>query len=275
MLNPQTVESARSRPIDVLGLSAAAWLLAMILGQWAFFYYLAAFYGSSVVTGDLEVWNRLIAFGRTPYVAGDSVGNFTFASHALAAGIIALAGALQLLPAVRNRFPVFHRWNGRLFLMTVLGLVLSGFYLVWIRGPAPTRLEEMATSLNGLLILACGAAAFVAVRRRKSSVHRKWALRLYLLSNGQWFVRVGFFAYFVLAKALGHGPGTVDAFFQFWKFGSFLVPLAVLELYFFAQASGRRPVKVAVSMLVIACTLVMTLGMIVFGEFSQKMISGA
>lgn len=262
-------------PGDSVGRSAAVWLVAMILGQWAFFYYLAAFYGSSVLSGDLEVWNRLVAFGRTPYVAGDSLGNATFASHALAAGIIALAGALQLVPNLRSRFPAFHRWNGRVFLLTVLGLVLSGFYLVWVREPRPTGLSGLGTSINGLLILGCGLAAFRAIRRRDIGTHRRWALRLYLLSNGQWFVRVGFFAYFVSSKALGLPAGWQSAFFEFWKFGSYLIPLAILELYFLARASQRPALKRAVSLLIVGVTLLMVLGAGVFGMFTQKLITGA
>lgn len=56
------------RPTDGLKLAAAGWLVAMLLGQWAFFYYIAAFYGGSAISGDFEVWNRLAVFGRHPYL---------------------------------------------------------------------------------------------------------------------------------------------------------------------------------------------------------------
>ncbi|HZH44436.1 MAG TPA: DUF2306 domain-containing protein [Lysobacter sp.] len=255
--------------------AAAVWLGAMLLAQWAFFYYIAAFYGASVASGDLEMWNRLAAFGRRPYVAGDDVGNAAYASHALGAGIIALGGALQLMPWIRARFPTFHRWNGRLFLVTVVVLSLSGFYLVWVRGTSPTRLDALGTSLNGVLILAFAAAAYLAARRRDFGVHREWAMRLYLVSNGQWFLRVGVFAYFASAKAAGYPVSFSDPFFAFWKFGCFLVPLALLELYFRARRSGSGGFRTLTSGVLLAATLAMVLGTVVFGVFCQKLITGA
>lgn len=262
-------------PGDWLDRSAAIWLATMLLAQWAFFYYIAAFYGASVASGELETWNRLAAFGRRPYVEGDGVGNAAYAGHALGAGIIALGGALQLIPWIRARFPTFHRWNGRLFLATVVVLSLSGFYLVWVRGSSPTRLDASGTSVNGVLILACAAAAYTTARRRDFRAHREWAMRLYLVSNGQWFLRIGVFAYFVASRAAGQTVNFSDPFFSFWKFGCFLVPLALLELYFRARRSGRLWVRNSTSGVLVAATLVMAMGTLVFGAFCQKLISGA
>lgn len=134
--------------------AAAFWFVVAFIGQWAFMYYLVAFYGQSIVIGDLEIWNRLAAVGDTPYIAGDAMGNFAFAVHALGASIIAFGGALQLIPAVRSKAPRFHRWNGRVFLVTVILLSLSGFYLVWVREAASSsQIQGLSTSFNGLLIL--------------------------------------------------------------------------------------------------------------------------
>jgi uncharacterized membrane protein len=258
---------------DLLGVSATTWLVAMLLGQWAFFYYLTAFYGTTLVSGDWEAWNRLAAFGRRPYVPGDALGNLAFAGHALGATIIALGGALQLMPAIRARFPRFHRWNGRVFLATVTLLSGSGFYLVWVRGTSPSGLDSMATTINGVLILAFAAAAFRAVRRRDLDAHRAWAMRLYLVANGQWFLRVGIFGYLVLAKAAGGDPAFSDPFFHAWKFGCFLVPLLLLESYLRARR-GPRTARVATAVMLFAATAVMAVGTVVFAAICQKLIAG-
>jgi hypothetical protein len=81
-----------------LTVSAMLWFAAAMIGQWAFVYYIAASYGASTFSGNLAVWNRLEALGRTPYVAGDTTENLAYAAHALGAGIIAFGGALQLVP---------------------------------------------------------------------------------------------------------------------------------------------------------------------------------
>jgi len=244
-------------------------------GQWAFFYYIAAFYGVSTFSGNLEHWNRLEALGRTPYVAGDTGGNLAYAAHALGAGIIAFGGALQLTPFVRRRFPTLHRWNGRLFLTMVTGLSLSGFYLVWVRHTSPTFIEGISTTINGLLILSFAALTLRTAMARNIAAHRRWAMRLYLVSNAQWFLRIGVFGYFATCKALGFEVSFGDPFFKFWTWGCYLVPLAVLQIYFHAQDRGGFITRAATAGGLVALTVVMGAGIVVFGIFSQALITGA
>ncbi|NWG55012.1 MAG: DUF2306 domain-containing protein [Hydrogenophilaceae bacterium] len=251
------------------------WFVVALLGQWAFLYYIAAFYGVSTATGNLERWNRLEALGRTPYVPGDTGGNLAYAAHALGAGVIALGGALQLIPFVRRRFSAFHRWNGRLFLAMVTGLSLSGFYLVWIRNTSPSFIEGLSTSLNGVLILTFAALALRFAMKRDIAEHQRWAMRLYLVSNAQWFLRVGVFGYFVVCNGLGLEVSFSDLFFKFWTWGCYLVPLAVLQLYFLARDRGGLIARVATASVIVALTLVMAAGVFAFGVFSQALINGA
>lgn len=264
-----------SLAVKTLKASAIFWFAVAMIGQWAFFYYIAAFYGVSTISGDLEAWNRLEALGRTPYVAGDTVGNLTYAAHALGAGIIAFGGALQLVPQIRTQFPTFHRWNGRLFLLTVTGLSLSGFYLVWIRHTSPDTLNAISTSVNGVLIL---CFAFLAVRTamaRKIAIHRRWAMRLYLVSNAQWFLRVGVFGYFIANKLFGREPSGDDLFLTLWVPGCYLAPLAVLQLYFFTQDRGGSLMRFAMSGALVALTVFMGAGIFAFAMISQALITGA
>jgi hypothetical protein len=275
-------DAALARPVGTRGIaggllkaSGIIWFAAAMLGQWAFFYYIAAFYGSSTVTGDFETWNRLEALGRTPYVAGDTGGNLAYLAHALGAGIIAFGGALQLMPFIRKRFPTFHRWNGRLFLFTVTGLSLSGFYLVWIRHTSPSFIEGVSTSLNGVLILAFAALALRTAMARNIAVHQRWATRLYLVSNAQWFLRVGVFSYFVINQMAGNTVSFGDPFFKFWTWGCYLVPLAVLQLYYLARDRGGALSRTAVALGLGALTLAMSVGIFAFAMFSQAIITGA
>jgi hypothetical protein len=259
----------------VLGAAAAFWLLTALIGQWLFFYYIASFYGPNMVSGNYEAWSVLSAMGAKGYVEGDAAGNMTFGAHALAAGIIAFGGALQLLPQIRAKAPVFHRWNGRLFLLTVVGLSLTGFYLVWGRGSPPDSLSEMSTTLNGVLILAFAGLAGHHAMARRITIHRRWAMRLYLVSNAQWFFRVGLFGWFVGNMALGREVAMGGPFFGFWAFGCLLVPLAVLELYLRARDSGGPIARTAVAGLLVLLTLLMGLGIFAYFMFSQKILSGA
>lgn len=251
-----------------LAASAQFWFIAAVIGQWAFLYYIAAFYGPSTLSGDFPAWarNPLLSKG---YVAGDTAGNLAFAAHALLAGVIAFGGALQVLPQLRNRWPAVHRWNGRLFLIVVCGLAFSGLYLVWMRQPTPARLGDLATSLNAALILAFAGLAFAAARGRDFAAHRRWALRLYLVANAQWFMRVGFFAY---VMAQGGQPVGAKLFGDLWSFGCFLVPLAVLELYLRAKDSGAPRARLAMAVGLLALTLLMSAGIAGFTLFSLSIL---
>ena len=179
------------------------------------------------------------------------------------------------MPQIRSRLPALHRWNGRIFLLTVTGLSLSGFYLVWVRGSAPNQLNGFSTTINGVLILTFAALALRTAMARNIAVHRRWALRLYLVSNAQWFLRVGVFGYFILNMAAGRKPGMGDPFLMFWTFGCYLVPLAIAEVYLRAKDGGAPPVRLAVAGGLAVITLLMGVGILGFSAFSLKILSGA
>ena len=259
-----------------LSRAAAAWLATALVGQWAFFAYIAAFYGPSTASGDFEAWNRIAAMGgRPPYVPGDTAGNLAYAAHALGAGVIAFGGALQLIPQVRARWPRFHRWNGRVFLTTVVALSLSGFYLIWGRDRTPPLFGALSITLNGVLILAFAGLALRAVLSRDLAAHRRWAMRLYLVSNAQWFFRVGAIPLFAISAAFGAKMGLDHPVMLAWAPGCYLLPLAVLEIYLRAKAHGGTAGRFMAAGVVGASTLVMGLGALAFSAFSFFLVSGA
>ena len=228
-----------------LGGAAAGWLAAALIGQWLFVYYIVEFYGPTVLSGDFRAWTRNGNLLKG-YVAGDPVGNWTFAVHAMLAAYVALGGVLQAVPALRRRWPRLHRWNGRVFLTTAIGLSLTGLYMVWVRGATINLLGAVGISGNGLVILLCAAMAWRTAWRRDFAAHRRWALRAFLVANGQWFFRIGIFGWLVLNRGPRWMGANFDGFVpSFWEFGCYLVPLAVLELYLRAKAGGGAPARLA------------------------------
>lgn len=251
------------------------WFVTALVGQWFFFYYIMGFYGTSVINDNMEYWNVVFErFGVTPFHAGDSTGNFVFAAHAIGAGIIAFGGALQLIPKVRNSFPKFHKINGYVYLITVFSLAISGFYLVWVRDPDPIGISEIGTTINGFLIL---AFAYLTVRfaiKKNIATHRKWALRLFFVSNAQYTLRLGTFSYLVTGSMLGMNPAFGDPFFYIWTFACYVLPLLILQLYFYAQEKGSNRVKYATSGVLFTITTLMITGMIGYTPFLLKVLSG-
>jgi uncharacterized membrane protein len=253
----------KSVAAGALKAAARLWFVVAVIGQWAFLYYIFAFYGPSTVSGNFQAWTKN-TFLIKGYVAGDTAGNLMFAAHALLAGVTSFGGALQLIPQIRARAISFHRWNGRVFLLTALAVSVSGLYMEWVRGTRMNLTGAIGVSLNAVLIMLFAGLAWRFARRREIPTHRRWALRTYLVANAQWFTRVGFMAWVLLSrKLLAIGDRLDDQFFLVWGFGSYLLPLAVLELYLRANESAGPRGRLAVAGGLVVLTMLMAVG--IFG----------
>jgi outer membrane protein assembly factor BamD (BamD/ComL family)/uncharacterized membrane protein len=250
----------RSFAETALKAAAGFWLLVAVIGQWVFMFYIAAVYGSPTAMRKFEAWNAVRVRLRG-YVPGDTIGNISFAAHVLLAGVVAFGGAIQLIPQIRKRAIALHRWNGRVFMITSLGMSISGLYMVWVRSARLNMTSGIAVSLNGALIIAFILLAWRAAVRREIASHRRWALRSYLVANGQWFVRVGLFAWVVINRGpVGIGDNFDGPFILFWAFGCYLAPLAVLELYFRAKDNPSALQRWATAGVLFVLTLAMGAG---------------
>lgn len=248
-----------STPNYLLQLSAQFWFVVAVAGQWIFAYYVAALYGGAAVTGDLEKWNTAMPHG---YSAGDTMGNVAIALHLLLAVVITVGGPLQIIPQVRERARVFHRWNGRVYMFTAFVISATGLFMVWTRGTVGGLIGHISISINALLIMLFAVFAWRSAIARKFEVHRRWALRLFLVVNGVWFFRIGLMLWlFIHKKPVGFDPETFTGpFLTFLNFGQYLLPLAILEIYFAAKNSSTPAGKIAASAGLLAITLAMSLG---------------
>lgn len=245
--------------------AAGFWFLVAITGQWLFLYYIAAFYGPSTVTGNFQAWSKN-TFLRMGYIAGDTAGNLVFAAHVLLAAVITFGGAIQLIPQIRARAIFVHRWNGRLFMLTALAVSIAGLYLVWVRGD---RLGAPALTLNAVLLIALVALAWRSVLTHEISAHRRWALRTYIVANGQWFFRVGVVVSIIVSRGLGIAVSPDGPLMRFWGFGCYLLPLAVVELYLRAKESGGPRRRFAMAGGLIVLTLLMGVGIFGIAAFDR------
>ena len=226
--------------------TAAFWFLVAVIGQWIFVVYIVSFYGRVVVEGDLARVNKILFRG---YVPGDSIGNFALGVHILLAAVITVGGPLQLIPQLRARVPTFHRWNGRIYLLTAFTTSIVALYLLWVRGTVGDVFQHVGSSLNAVLIMLCGVMALRYAVARDFKTHRRWALRLFLVVSGVWFFRVGLMLSFIVFKGpFGFDPNTFQGpFITFLTFAQYLVPLAVLELYLRTQDRAGAPRRIAMA----------------------------
>lgn len=257
--DPGAPRARRRFRIEPLDAAAKAWYVAAVIGQVLFLAYIVAFYYPSTLSGNFQAWNlnKMLSHG---YVPGDTVGNYAFAGHVLMAGVIAFGGMIQLTPQIRRRWPAVHRWTGRAFLVTAMGAAIAGLVMSWFAKSAGNG--SIALSLDAVLILTFAALAWRKAVVRDIASHRKWAMRTFLVANGVWFLRLGFAPYAMATMAMGGKVSLSDPFFTVWGYGCYLVPLAVLELYFLAQAKAGPAGRTAMAALIGVGTVLMTLGVI-------------
>ena len=237
------------------------WVAVVVIGQFAFAFTVASFYGLTALRGNFHAWSKSITRGLVP---GDSMGNLAVAIHLTSAVIIILAGMLQLIPQIRARFPVFHRWNGRLYVVTAFSISIAGLYMMWVRGSVGDVFQHLGNSVMAVLIMICAVMALRYALARDFKTHRRWALRLYLVVSASLFIRAGIF----LSLLFNHGPFGFDPttfsgpFLTFIAFAQYLVPLAVLELYLRTQDRPSVLRRTAMAAVLFVVTLAMGAGIL-------------
>lgn len=265
---PQRLELS-SASSTALNAAARFWFVVAVTGQWIFAFYVAAFYGGAAVQGNFEAWNKVLPSGYTP---GATMSNTAVAVHLLLAVIIMVLGPLQLVPQIRAKAPKFHRWSGRLYLPAVALTAIAGLYMVWGRNAGAgvgDNLQHIGISLDAVLIVVFAVLALRSALARDFKTHRRWTLRLFMVVNGVWFFRVGLMLWVVINQGpVGFDPKTFTGpFLSFLSFADYLLPLAVLELYFranstrsrFAMAGGLVVLTLAMGVGIVMATMAMWL----------------
>ncbi len=244
-----------------LDAAAVFWFVVVVLGQLIFVVYIAGFYGRAALRGDFEAWNKVLPHG---YVPGDTFGNLVLGVHLAFAIVITLGGALQLTPAIRRIAPRFHRWNGRVYLFSAVLMSVGGFVMGLTRKTVGGLSQHIAIDINAALILVFAALALHHAMARRFDAHRRWALRLFLAVSGVWFFRVGLMAWLLANQGpVGFDPVTFSGpFLSVLAFAQYLLPLAVLELYFRARASTAAGPRLAMAAGLSLLTLVIAAGIV-------------
>lgn len=245
---------------SALKAAVRSWFVLTVIGQWVFAFAVASFYGLTALRGDYHGWGKFITHGHVP---GDTAGNFAVAMHIGSAVAILSAGALQLVPQVRGRFPRFHRWSGRIYMLAAVGISVAGLYMTWVRGSIGDLSQNMGSTLNAVAIWVCAGMALRHAIARDFRRHRRWALRLFLVASAAYFYRIAFFlAMLIFRGPVGFDPVTFTGPFPtMMSFAQFLVPLAVLEIYLRAQESAGAIQRMATAGLLSVLTLAMIGGL--------------
>jgi len=211
-------------------ISVTTWFIVAVIGQWLFAYYVAAFYGGSLAIGEVERWNEVLSPG---YQQDNPMGNLAVGIHLLLAVIIMVGGPLQFVPRIRAKAPVFHRWNGRVYVLTTMITGLTGLWMIWFHQEYDESVSSTAMTIEALFIVLAGGLVWRNAVARKMLRHERWAVRLFLVASGVWFFRIILMFWLIV----NGGPVGFDVetftgpFLDFLSFAHYLLPLAIYELY--------------------------------------------
>lgn len=255
---PDTRASTASK---LLRWSVTSWFVTAMAGQLMFVAYIIAFYGRTTAQGDMGRWNDVMGVGL---IDGDPMGNTALAAHLLFAAYITLSGLIQLVPQIRQRAPRLHRWNGRLYMVAAVIMSVGGLWLTWARVDTfYGTLGKLGTSVNAIVILIFAAKALSTARARSFAAHRRWAMRLFMAVSGVWFLRVLMMVWVLINQGpVGFGDNLDGPAWIMLTFLQFLLPLAVLELYFHAQTTPHTARRTATAALIAVLTLAMAVGLV-------------
>ena len=250
--------------LAVLKGSGVLWFLVAYAGQLFFAFYTAAYYGGSALRGELSAWNDVMPYGL---MEGDPDGNAALGVHLFLAAILTALGPLQLVPWIRAKKPVFHRWNGRLYLTFGIIAAAAGAYLTWTRGALGGIINQISITGDAVAILICGVLAARFAIAQDFERHRRWATRFFLVVSGVWFFRIMLMGWIVANGApVGVGRELNGPVAYTIGFAQYLVPLAVYEIYWRARDLGDAASRAGAAVMMLAAT-----AMTGFGVFAAAM----
>ncbi len=251
---------------QAVDMSAKLWFGVAAIGHWLFVaYILTVFYPPIAARGLSGLEGMHLPSG---FIEGDILGNLAAVAHVLLAAIVIGGGPLQLIPAIRQRFPRFHRYLGRSYVAAAVVSASGGLYMTWTRSPIGDWLSKVGITVDGVLILVFAAIAMRLAMARRIVEHRRWAMRLFMVVSAVWFFRVGLMAWTMLTGGAGiEWESFTGPFLYFLGFAQYLLPLAMLEWYFFCQ---RNPAATGSHYAFAAAMMIMT-GVTAVGVFAATM----
>jgi hypothetical protein len=226
----------------------ASWVSGAIFGA-----YIIAFYGGTLASGQVEIWNRTLPRLYEPQTAAATVA---IGVHFATGGILLLLGPLQLVAAIRARWPAFHRWVGRVYVLAAALVGAGGLAFILLKGTIGGTPMNVGFGLYGALVVVAAVQTYRFGRARALASHRAWAIRLWALAIGSWLYRMDYGFWLLLTNWAGHTRGFDGPFDVVMAFFFYVPNLVIAELVIRAgQRPWRRALRTVTAVALVAAAL--------------------
>ena len=204
-------------------LVSTVWISAGLFGL-----YILAFYAAALFEDNMVQWNKVLPglYQKDSVTQTASIG-----LHFATGGIILLLGSIQLMEAVRVRYAAFHRWIGRIYVLSCLLAAIGGLLFIFIKGTIGGTVMNIGFSFYGILMFICGIETYRHAAAGRIGKHSAWAIRLYALAIGSWLYRMDYGFWIMLTDGLGHSKTFQGPFDNVMSFFFYIPNLLVAELF--------------------------------------------
>ncbi|MCJ8271557.1 MAG: DUF2306 domain-containing protein [Psychrosphaera sp.] len=142
-------------------------------------------------------------FFRTPNNPGFIEFSLTTQSHVILGGLFLALAPFQLIKRVRSRWPLFHRWSGRL-LVFIGGIIALTALFMAVVIPFSGWLESVINSIFALFFLLSLVKGLYYIRRKQVDLHRQWMIRAFAVGLGPATMRLIFVPALIIAGQPTH-----------------------------------------------------------------------
>ncbi|MFD0677018.1 MULTISPECIES: DUF2306 domain-containing protein [unclassified Paenibacillus] len=123
-------------------------------------------------------FNQLLA-ARDAFTADRPLWTFMLRSHIVLAVIALITGPVGTIRAIRQKAIAWHRWNGRIYVLSILLNVIPGLYMAWF---VPGSLTMVGFLVLNSLWLATTWLGYIHIRRKNVAQHTCWITRSFFLT---------------------------------------------------------------------------------------------
>lgn len=124
---------------SVMALATITWISLFFFALYVMAWYLSSF------PHNTERWD--------PYNYKEPAAKAGIAIHFFGGVVLMALGSIQLVKPLRRKWPVFHRWTGRVYIAASLLASSGGLTIIMVRGTGGGPVQSIAFGLGGALTL--------------------------------------------------------------------------------------------------------------------------